>query len=325
VTLLLGYGFAENWIVAELRLLEEADAEAVVALYRAAWGDSRPIDAAEVVSWLRGTNDPGLCRVLEHDGRIVGYGDLEISPDAVTVDVAAPGHWDTVLQWAEETARARNVPRVRVLLYAENELAEALARRGYRYWRSAFKMEIDLDDPVPRAHPPDDVELRDYADADAELLRNALNEAFREDPFHHETGPDEFRTAYLGERGFDPSLWRLAWDGHELAAFVIAFAERHGDKTLGYVHALGVRTAWRQRGIGRALLLDVLKRFQKRGLARATLGVDAENVTKAMQLYESIGMRIVSRGDNWVLDFRPKPVAERSRAPQRARRVRPRP
>ena len=24
-----------------------------------------------------------------------------------------------------------------------------------------------------------------------------------------------------------------------------AFAERHGDKTLGYVHALGVRAAWR--------------------------------------------------------------------------------
>jgi mycothiol synthase len=289
--------------LAELRLLKKADAKAVVALYRAAWGDSRPIDAAEVASWLRRTNDPGLYRVLEQDGRIVGYGDLEVSTDAVTVDVAAPGHWESVLAWAEETARARNVPQVRVLLYAENELAEVLARRGYRYWRSAFRMEIGLDDPLPRSYPPDDVEFRDYADADAELLRNALNEAFREDPFHHETGPDEFRAAYLGERGFDPSLWRLAWDGDELAGFANAFAERHGDKTLGYVHALGVRTAWRKRGIGRALLLDVLKRFQERGLARATLGVDAENVTNAVRLYESIGMRIVSRGDNWVLDL----------------------
>lgn len=287
--------------MAELRLLEEADAKAVVALYRAAWGDARPIDAAEVVSWLRSTNDPGLYRVLDQNGRIVGYGDLEVSPDAVTVDVAAPGHWDMVLQWAEETARARNVPRVRVLLYTENELVEVLARRGYRYWRSAFRMEIDLGEPLPRARPPD-VELRDYADADAELLRNALNEAFREDPFHHETGPDEFRAAYLGERGFDPSLWRLAWDGDELAGFVIAFSERHGDKTLGYVHALGVRESWRQRGIGRALLLDVLRRFQERGLVRATLGVDAENVTNALRLYESVGLRIASRGDNWVLD-----------------------
>jgi predicted N-acetyltransferase YhbS len=89
VTLLLGYGFAENCILAELRLLEEADAKAVVALYRAAWGDARPIDAAEVVAWLRSTNDPGLHRVLEQNGRIVGYGDLEVSPDAVTVDVPA--------------------------------------------------------------------------------------------------------------------------------------------------------------------------------------------------------------------------------------------
>jgi mycothiol synthase len=288
--------------MAQLRPLREADAEAVVALYRAAWGDARPIDAGEVVSWLHTTSDPGLYRVLEEESRIVGYGDLEVSPDSVTVDLAAPGHWDTVLAWAEETARARHVPEVRVLLYAENDLAEVVARRGYHYWRSAFRMEIGLGDPLPPAPPLDGVQLRSYREADAELLRNALNEAFREDPFHHETGPDEFRAAYVGKRGFDPSLWRLAWDSDELAGFVIAFPERHGDKALGYVHALGVRAAWRQRGIGRALLLDVLKRFQRRGLARASLGVDAENVTNAVRLYESVGMRIVSRGDNWVLD-----------------------
>jgi hypothetical protein len=38
---------------ASLRLLRESDADEVVALYRIAFGDARPIDAQEIVSWLR--------------------------------------------------------------------------------------------------------------------------------------------------------------------------------------------------------------------------------------------------------------------------------
>ncbi len=60
-----------------LRELRQHDADAVVALYRVAFGDERPIDAAEIVSWVQNQElKPEWLQVLEEDGRIVGYGDI---------------------------------------------------------------------------------------------------------------------------------------------------------------------------------------------------------------------------------------------------------
>ena len=56
-----------------LRELREEDAEQVAALFVAAYGGARKLDAREVASWLR---DPDLSHenlcVIEEDGRIVG-------------------------------------------------------------------------------------------------------------------------------------------------------------------------------------------------------------------------------------------------------------
>jgi ribosomal protein S18 acetylase RimI-like enzyme len=51
-----------------------------------------------------------------------------------------------------------------------------------------------------------------------------------------------------------------------------------------------VRRPWRGRGLGRALLLHTFAEFQRRGMNRISLGVDAENPTGATRLYESVGM-----------------------------------
>jgi ribosomal protein S18 acetylase RimI-like enzyme len=36
---------------------------------------------------------------------------------------------------------------------------------------------------------------------------------------------------------------------------------------------------------------------------RVGLGVDTENETGALRLYERVGMRAVRQGDNWTLDL----------------------
>jgi ribosomal protein S18 acetylase RimI-like enzyme len=286
-----------------LRPLREEDAEAVVGLYREAFGAERPIDAAEVVAWCRNSElDAELLRVLEVDGRIAGYGDLVVSGDALAVDVAAPGHWDVFLDWAEETARAKGMPRVRVFLPSGHELAEILAQRGYRHWLSAFTMEVDLADTGPGdVAPPPEFVLRSYEDADSGALRYALDDAFAGDPLFEETTESRFREFYVGARGFDPSLWLLAWDSDELAGFALAFPERFGDETLGWIDSLGVRPRYRSRGLGTALLHAVLGRLHARGLRRVGLGVEAENEA-GLRLYERAGMRVVREAENWVLD-----------------------
>jgi predicted N-acetyltransferase YhbS len=243
----------------------------VASLYRAAFGDDRPLDAEEVVSWFRNPElRPDRQRVLElNEQSIAGYGDIAVTSDAVELDVAAPGRWETFFDWAEDTARSERVPRVRVFFPAGHELAEVLALRGYHYWRSAYTMEIELGEALPAAGtPPKGIELRPCADADAEMLRTALNEAFADDPFYEHATPERFRAFHLGARGFDPSLWLLAWDTDVLAGFVLAFPERTGDPTVARVSSLGVRPAWRRNGLGEALLREAFRELHTRGYAR---------------------------------------------------------
>jgi ribosomal protein S18 acetylase RimI-like enzyme len=59
----------------------------------------------------------------------------------------------------------------------------------------------------------------------------------------------------------------------------------------GWVDALGVRRAYRGRGLAKALLYRTFGEFHARGVNRISLGVDAQNPTGATKLYESVGMR----------------------------------
>ena len=288
-----------------LRPLREDDAEEVVELYRGAFGSERPIDAQEIVSWFQNPElENEWLRVLEIEGRVVGYGDIWIDNDEVALEVASPGHWSPFFDWAEGRATADRLSRVRVFFPAGHELADLVEQRGYRLWRSAYTMHIELGDlPPQEPRIPPGLELRRYRSGDSDALRAGLNEAFQGDPFFHEVTPSHFREFYLGGRGFDPSLWLVAWHGAELAGFILTFPERAGDPTLAWVESLGVRLPWRRCGLGTALLRAGFRGLHARGLRRVGLGVDTENETGALRLYERAGMSVMRRGDNWVLDL----------------------
>jgi ribosomal protein S18 acetylase RimI-like enzyme len=287
-----------------LRELREEDAEEVAQLYARAYGEARRLDADEVRSWIRNeTLQPEWLRVLEREGEVVGYGDIDVQEDEVGVDLAAPGHWEPFLDWAEDVARAKGVPRVRVYVLPNPELESLISRRRHRLWRSSYTMEGPLDDPAPPELPAG-FELRPYRpDVDEDDVRTTMNDVFRDDPFFHEVSPARFRESYLRARGYDPSLWPLAWRDRELAGFALAFPERAGDTALGWIESLGVRMRWRRRGLGEALLRGAFAELYSSGLRRVGLGVDAENETGALSLYERVGLRPVTRADNWVLDL----------------------
>lgn len=290
---------------ADLRELREEDAEAVAGLFRDAFGEARPLDAEEIRTWLANEEPPPECmRVVEARGSVVGYGDIFLDGDEVVLDVAAPGHWDLFLDWAEVEGRRARLRRARAFFPAGHELAGVVASRGYRLWRSSYTMEIALGGEPAESPLPAGIEVRPYREgADDEVVRAAVNEAFGEDPFFHPVSASGFRDHYLGARGYDPSLWLLAWDGGDLAGFSLTYPERVGEEGLGWVGTLGVRTPWRRRGLGEALLRASFRALHARGLRRVGLGVDAENATGALRLYERAGMHVVRQGDNWVLDL----------------------
>lgn len=72
--------------------------------------------------------------------------------------------------------------------------------------------------------------------------------------------------------------------------------ERSGDPDVGWVSILGVRPPWRGRGLGLALLRHA---FREIGRPTVRLGVDAENVSGAVRLYERAGMRVERRFDTY--------------------------
>jgi mycothiol synthase len=71
------------------------------------------------------------------------------------------------------------------------------------------------------------------------------------------------------------------------------------------VNELGVRRAWRKRGLGSALLKHAFVAFHADGKKRAGLGVDASSLTGALKLYEGAGMRIQRQFNMYEKEMRP--------------------
>jgi ribosomal protein S18 acetylase RimI-like enzyme len=66
--------------------------------------------------------------------------------------------------------------------------------------------------------------------------------------------------------------------------------EPEGEIPHGHVGTLGTLKDARGKGIGTLLLRTAFAEFHRRGHRKVTLGVDSENGTGAVKLYESVGM-----------------------------------
>jgi mycothiol synthase len=294
----------------DLGLREPApDDAAAIAAYlnehsRALFGES-DLSAGEVREWFR---IPSVwMRVAERDGHIVAYVDVtkdaerpRWSVDARTLDGDAA---DAALATAEAHARAAARPGDVMRGYAasvDETLAAAYERAGYGVVRHSFQMRIELPTEIEEPSWPAGITVRRYeAPADEERMYEATMESFDDHWDFHRAPIEEWRRYGVERENFDASLWWLAEDGAEVAGVCQNWWHFSGDKTFGWIGTLGVRRPWRRRGLGRALLLHSFADFKRRDATRVGLGVDAENTTGAVRLYESVGMHVVRRNDTW--------------------------
>jgi mycothiol synthase len=184
--------------------------------------------------------------------------------------------------------------RLGVFAMTGTALAAELARRGYAHVRTFLRMTIDLARGYPPTPALEGIEIRPFRPGvDEPALHRAIEEAFAD---HYRFAPEPFSdwiSRRTGHAEFDPTLWRLAWEGDEVVAGVLPYQF----EDLSWIRELGVRPRWRGRGVGRALLLETFREFERRGRSRVSLGVDAENASGATRLYESVGMREEQRHD----------------------------
>jgi ribosomal protein S18 acetylase RimI-like enzyme len=100
--------------------------------------------------------------------------------------------------------------------------------------------------------------------------------------------PDGQSVAYGEVRGDGSSH-----DFEVIFAIAPALNFYHDGSKTAWVDHLGVRRAFRRRGIGLALLLHTMTVFYRRGYTRARLSVDSHSLTHAPRLYEKAGFGTV--------------------------------
>ncbi len=203
---------------------------------------------------------------------------------------------DELMRWALGRA-AKGARRALAGAWtAEQAVGRALERQGFSPVRHSWRMTIDLDTAPEIPAWPEGIEVRTFAEGDGQIFYAVQQESFDDhwEPVH--VPFEDWAHHTLEAPDFDPQLWFLALQDGEPTGFSICRVHS-ADPGLGVVGVLGVRRPWRRRGLGRALLLHSFEQLRARGLRRVALGVDAENLTGADRLYESVGMRVVDRFD----------------------------
>lgn len=204
---------------------------------------------------------------------------------------------------AEQQARGELAPSTRCAFEAwvsDTEIGkEALLRsEGYQPVRHAYTMVRSLLEPVEVTPMPEGLEIRPCGPEHARAIWDASQEAFR-DHWGFFPEPEEDYQKWLKSPVFEPGLWKVAWEGDQVCGMVLNYVDAaensEYDRRRGYTEGISVRRPWRKRGLARALLTRSLKMFQEMGMSEAALGVDAENVSGALRLYESVGFRPVKR------------------------------
>jgi mycothiol synthase len=166
-----------------------------------------------------------------------------------------------------------------------------------------FDMERSLLVDLPEIPDlPDGLEVRPVSADDGLAIWHADHDAFRD----HWGGFDPSEEAYrrwVDSPEFDPPLFVVAYAGDEIAAAVLNAIYTEENEELGirrgWLDSVFTRRAWRRRGLATALIVRSLHLLRERGMEIAALGVDADNPSGALGLYESVGFAVRDRMTAW--------------------------
>lgn len=171
--------------------------------------------------------------------------------------------------------------------------ANALRDAGYDVCRVFRRMVIDLDVPPPAPTPGPGITIRPVTPDDHETCWQVQRESFAEHFDYVAESYESWHARLVAGETYRPQFWWLAEaDGVPVGVLV---GQHHDDN--GWVKTLGVLRSARGRGVGTALLLTAFAAFRADGAAKVGLGVDSDNSSGAMALYERIGMRAEHRYD----------------------------
>ncbi|HMG31718.1 MAG TPA: GNAT family N-acetyltransferase [Jiangellaceae bacterium] len=222
--------------------------------------------------------------------------DLDVYADPAHPDTVREAVLDVLLNRVRELARERENGEVTVgagVIVGDEPNAAALRGRGFVAERRFNRLRIELDGEYPVPAAPDGVALDGFdpeSDGDWADWHAILLESFSEHWGYEQTSLAAWREALDAEEDPEFARWRFALvDG--VRAGICQASGRFASEGGGWIRNLGVVPSARGRGAGRYLLEQALASYAADGRSWAGLGVDTGNVSGALRLYESAGMR----------------------------------
>jgi mycothiol synthase len=284
------------------------------------------LSVPEVDAWLRHPSeqfDPARdMRVAELDGRPVAYAWVDwvdttdglreyrtrgfVQPDARRRGIGTALFADG-LGRIQAMAAAHETDHPKVLGTWTQDKAigsqRVAASFGLEPVRWFFDMERSLLDELPEVPPlADGIEVRPVGADDGPAIWRADHDAFQD----HWGGFDSSEAAYrrwIDSPEFEPGLFIVAYEGDEIAAAVLNVIYPEENAALGikraWLDSVFTRRAWRRRGLAKALIVRSFHLLRERGMEIAALGVDADNPSGALGLYESVGFAVTERMTAW--------------------------
>ena len=177
--------------------------------------------------------------------------------------------------------------------------AGVLVDHGFRVNRRFSRMRIEFDGPRPFPAAPAGVTVRVFDPAcerDWSDWHRILVESFSEHWGSAQMTLAAFRGRIDAEQDPNFTEWFLA----DLDGVPVGICQSTGafqEQNAGWVRNLGVLSDYRGRGIARFLLEHAFATYAARGCTWAGLGVDTQNETGALRLYESVGLHPAFQAD----------------------------
>jgi mycothiol synthase len=201
---------------------------------------------------------------------------------------------------ADPATEAMGQVFVLALVSAKNSsLRPVLDELGLRDVRQHWVMECSLETPIDVPKTIAGTNMRTYRrPEDNGAAREAYNSSFV-DHFEFHPFTQEIWDYMAGTPDMRPELSWVAEVEEQpgtIAGFCMCEIKSEDNKqrgrSKGWISLLGTIRGWRGKGLGRALLLHGLRSLKSASVQTALLGVDAESLTGANRLYESVGFQV---------------------------------
>jgi mycothiol synthase len=194
-----------------------------------------------------------------------------------------------LMAWAESQAVAMLPPGKTIQMLITNE---SLGEDAHRlYLQGGFKQVLaeemrvyDLTRPIPSAEWPEGLSRSAWSGETAAQFFQAYQESFRDRPSFPNLAAQAWIDGNLESEGFRPELSILAQSSGKPVGFLTAEVF----SGLGWISQVGVLPAWREKGLGRALIVETLQQFRNAGFKEVALHVNVNN-PQAINLYSNLG------------------------------------